>query len=221
MYVLVMGAGTIGLPLISSLVSAGHEVLAIESDAKNAEMIRDKLGSVVLNGDATTSRTLTRAGASRASVFIATTGQDGHNLAACLLAKNMFNVERTMSVVNLQENADLFEQAGIDITVSTTDLVLANLSGALPAHPLLRLMPIRGRGLELVGIKIPAGASVVGRPLRDVQVPYGVHMNLIISSAGRTEVPTDDTIIESEDEVIAVSPVESTRSLWDTLTELR
>lgn len=221
MYVLVMGAGTIGLPLLSSLVSGGHEVLVIEPDDRNIEAVRNKLGSVVLKGDATTSRSLTLAGASRADVFIATTGNDGHNLAACLLSKNLFNVERTMSVVNLQENAELFEQAGVDITVSTTDLVLANLAGALPAHPLLRLMPISGRGLELVGIKVPAGAAVVGRPLRDLQVPYGVHMNLIISSAGRTEVPTDDTVIESEDEVIAVSPVESTRSLWETLTELR
>lgn len=221
MYVLVMGAGTIGLPLISSLVSSGHEVLAIEPDRKYSDEVRDKLGNVVLQGDATSSRILQQAGASRADIFIATTGRDPANLAACLLARNLFNVERTISVVNLQENAELFEQAGIDVTVSTTDVVLANISGALPAHPLLRLMPIKGRGLEIVGIKVPEGAAVVGRPLRDLQVPYGVHMNLIVSGAGRTEVPTDDTVIEAEDEVIAVSPVESTRSLWETLTELR
>lgn len=221
MYVLVMGAGTIGLPLISSLVSSGHEVLAIEPDAGGSDEIRERLGNVVLQGDATSSRVLQQAGASRADTFIATTGSDSRNLAACLLAKNLFNVERTISVVNLQENAELFEQAGVDVTVSTTDVVLANISGALPAHPLLRLMPIKGRGLEIVGIKVPDGAVVVGRPLRDLQVPYGVHMNLIISGTGRTEIPTDDTVLEAEDEVIAVSPVEATRSLWETLTELR
>lgn len=221
MYVLVMGAGTIGLPLISSLVSSGHEVLAIEPDASCSEQVQDRLGNVVLQGDATSSHVLQQAGATRADIFIATSGDDARNLSACLLAKNLFNVERTVAIVNLQENTELFEQAGIDVTVSTTDVVLANMSGALPAHPLLRLMPIKGRGLEIVGIKVPEGAAVVGRPLRDLQVPYGVHMNLIVSGAGRTEVPTDDTIIEAEDEVIAVSPVESTRSLWETLTELR
>lgn len=221
MYVLVMGAGTIGFPLISSLVSSGHEVLAIEPDRSSSDDVRDRLGNVVLQGDATSSRVLQQAGATRADIFIATSGSDSGNLAACLLAKNLFHVDRTISVVNLQENAELFEQAGVDVTVSSTDLVLANISGALPAHPLLRLMPIRGRGLEIVGIKVPEGAAVVGRPLRDLQVPYGVQMNLIISGAGRTEIPTDDTVIEAEDEVIAVSPVESTRSLWETLTELR
>lgn len=221
MYLLVMGAGPIGLPLISSLVASGHEVLAIEPDRNIAEGLRNKMGSVVLEGSATSSLVLRRAGASRADIFIATTTSDAENLAACLLAKNLFNVGRTIAVVNSQENTELFEQTGVDVTISTTDLVLANLSGALPAHPLLRLMPVRGRGLELVGIKVPEGASAVGRPLRDLQLPYGVHMNLIISAAGRTEVPTDDTVIEAEDEVIAVSPVESTRSLWETLTELR
>lgn len=221
MYVLVMGAGTIGLPLVSSLVSSGHEVLAIEPDKASSDAMRDRLGNVVLPGDATSAQSLQQAGASRADVFIATSGSDAENLAACLLAKNQFNVDRTISVVNLQENAELFEQAGIDVTVSTTDLVLANLAGALPAHPLLRLMPIRGRGLEIVGIKVPEGAAAVGRPMRDLQVPYGVQMNLIISSAGRTEIPNNDTVIEAGDEVIAVSPVESTRSLWETLTELR
>ncbi|MDA0677045.1 MAG: TrkA family potassium uptake protein [Chloroflexi bacterium] len=219
MYVLVMGAGTVGLPLISSIVSTGHEVLAIEPNRQNADTVRSKLGSIVI--DATSSRTLQKTGAARADIFIATTGNDADNLSACLLAKNMFKVKRTVSIVNLQENAELFEQAGVDIIVSTTDLVIANLAGALPAHPLVRLMPIRGRGLEIVGIKVPEGAIVVGKPLRDLQVPYGVHMNLIISSAGRTEDPKDDTIIEAEDEIIAVSPVESTQALWETLTELR
>jgi trk system potassium uptake protein TrkA len=164
---------------------------------------------------------LREAGANRAEIFIATTGSDADNLAACLLAKNMFNTGRTVSVVNLPENAELFEMAGVDVAVSATDLVLSNISGALPAHPLLRLMPVRGRGLEVVAIKIPAGAAVAGRPLRDVQAPYGAHISLIISNDGKAETPTPETVLEGEDEVIAVCPAESTRSLWETLTELR
>jgi trk system potassium uptake protein TrkA len=221
MYLIVMGAGTIGYPLISSLVTTGHEVLAIDPDPQRAEYMRRKLGSVFLKGDATSSAVLREAGANRAEIFIATTGSDADNLAACLLAKNMFNTGRTVSVVNLPENAELFEMAGVDVAVSATDLVLSNISGALPAHPLLRLMPVRGRGLEVVAIKIPAGAAVAGRPLRDVQAPYGAHLSLIISSDGKAETPTPETVLEGEDEVIAVCPAESTRSLWETLTELR
>ena len=52
MYILVMGAGTTGFPLISSLVSAGHEVLAIEPDRASADAVRDRLGNIVINGDA-------------------------------------------------------------------------------------------------------------------------------------------------------------------------
>jgi trk system potassium uptake protein TrkA len=221
MYVIVMGAGTIGYPLISSLVSSGHEVLAIEPDLERSSNLRRKLGSMFISGRGTSSSVLREAGTNRADIFIATSGNDADNLAACLLAKNLFNAGRTISVVNVAENTELFERAGIDVAVSVTDLVLSSIAGALPAHPLLRLMPVRGRGLEVVGLKLPAGAAVVGRPLKEVQVPYGAHISLIISSAGRAETPTPDTVLEAEDEIIAVSPTESTRSLWETLTELR
>ena len=87
MYVLVMGAGTVGLPLLSSLVSSGHEVLAIEPNPVSAEAVRDRMGNVVLVGDATSSRVLQQAGASRADVFIATSRRDADNLSASLLAK--------------------------------------------------------------------------------------------------------------------------------------
>ena len=138
-----MGAGTIGYPLVSSLVSGGHEVLAIDTDPERSVPIVRKLGGVFLEGDATVPRTLRRAGANRANIFIATTGKDEDNLAACLLAKNVFNTARTIAVANSPENAALFEMAGVDVTVSATDLVLANIAGSLPAHPLIRLMPIR------------------------------------------------------------------------------
>jgi trk system potassium uptake protein TrkA len=154
-------------------------------------------------------------------LFIATTGSDADNLAACLLAKNVFNTDRTISVVNLPENTELFERVGVDVAVSIADLAFASIAGSLPAHPLVRLMPVRGRGLEIVGVKVPAGGAVVGKPLREVQVPYGAHISLIISSEGRADQPTPETVLESEDEIIAVSPLESTQALWETFTELR
>ena len=216
-----MGAGTIGYPLVSSLVSGGHEVLAIDTDPERSVPIVRKLGGVFLEGDATVPRTLRRAGANRANIFIATTGKDEDNLAACLLAKNVFNTARTIAVANSPENAALFEMAGVDVTVSATDLVLANIAGSLPAHPLIRLMPIRGRGLEVVGIKIPDGGLVVGKPLKEIQLPYGSFIGLIINSSGQADTPVPETVIEGEDQIIAVSPEDSTGALWDTLTELR
>ena len=221
MYLVIMGGGRVGSLLSSSLVAAGHEVFVIDSDESRVAAIQEKLGSIATTGDATTASILEDAGAGRAESFIATSGNDEDNLAACQLAKWKFNIPRTIAVANSPGNVAIFELSGVNVVVSATDLVLANVAGALPAHPLVRLMPVMGRSQEIVGIKIPGGGAVVGKPLREVSIPYGAQVTLIIASDGRTEVPTADTVLESEDELIAVSPLESTQTLWETLTELR
>ena len=220
MYLVIVGAGTIGAPLCGALVAAGHEVFALDLDAARVRALERSLGGVARVGDGTTMRSLTEAGTARASVFIAVTGRDEDNLAACQLAKANFNVPRTMALVKSPDNAPVFELLGVDVVVSATDLVLSHIAGSLPAHPLVRLMPVTGRSKELVGIKVPMGAAVVGKKINQIPVPYGGVISLIIGRNGSTEVPTPETVIDSEDEVIAVTPVETTETLWETLTEL-
>ena len=221
MYVVIAGGGRLGGRLADSLIAGGHEVYVIDSDEEVVGRLRDELGSVGGVGDATKLSVLSDAGVARASVFVAVTGRDEDNLAACQLAKSRFNVPKTAAVVQNPDNVVLFEAAGVDDVVSATDLVLSRIAGALPAHPLVRLMPVTGRSKEIVGIKVPAGGAVAGMALKDVNVPYGSLISLVISANGHTEIPTKDTVLEPEDEVIAVSPVETTDALYQTLTELR
>ena len=146
---------------------------------------------------------------------------DADNLAACQLAKNNFDIPRTIAVAHSPENAQLFDLVGLDLVVSATELVLSNLATALPAHPLIRLMPLADRSQELVAVKLPAAGVVIGRTLSEITLPYGTIVVLIVSSDGRTKTPDADVVIEGEDEVVALSPTSTTVELWEVLTELR
>jgi trk system potassium uptake protein len=221
MYVVIAGGGRLGSRLADSLISGGHEVYVIDINNLVVNQLRNSLGSVAGVGDVTKLSALSDAGVARASVFIAVTGRDEDNLAACQLAKTRFNVPRTVAVVKNPDHVLLFEVAGIDDVVSSTDLTLSRIAGALPAHPLVRLMPVTGQSKEIVGIKIPSGGAVAGMALRDVNIPYGSLVALVISANGHTEVPTGETMLEPEDEVIAVSPIETTDVLYETFTELK
>jgi trk system potassium uptake protein TrkA len=220
-YIVIAGGGRLGGRLADSLLAGGHEVFVIDIDTDVVERLRSTLGSVGAVGDATKLSVLNAAGVARSSVFIAVTGRDEDNLAACQLAKSRFNVPRTAAMVQNPDHVELFELAGIDDVVSSTDLILSRIAGALPAHPLVRLMPVTGRSKEVVGIKVPTGGTVVGMPLNEVNVPYGSLISLVIGANGHTEVPSQETVLEPEDEIIAVSPVETTELLYRTLTELR
>jgi hypothetical protein len=43
----------------------------------------------------------------------------------------------------------------------------------------------------------------------------------MITSTGQLKLPDSNAIIEAEDEIIALSPANSTAELWELLTELR
>ena len=97
-------------------------------------------------GDGCEVTTLVEAGASRADMFVAVTGEDQHNLVACQLAKHKFKVPRTIARIKNPKNEGLFKKLGIDVTISSTDVILEHITESVPTHPLTHLMDIPDRG---------------------------------------------------------------------------
>ncbi len=221
MYLVIVGGGKVGAPLASSLINEGHEVFVLDHNPDTVATLQRELGMIATIGEATSVRALQDAGTARASAIIAATDSDEDNLAACQLARTNFDVPRTIAVAHSPENAGLFDLAGVDLVVSATDLVLANLATALPAHPLIRLMPIADRSQELVAIKLPASGTVVGRTLSELTLPYGTKIILMITADGQSKTPDADALVEADDVIVALSPANSTAELWEFLTELR
>src|SRR5918999_1127154 len=108
MYVLVVGAGKVGYYLTRELLSEGYEVLVLEKDAKTCHDLAEELGSVVMQGDGCEVATLVEAGAARADIVIATTGDDEDNLVVCQVVKFKFNVPRTIALIKDPKNEDVF-----------------------------------------------------------------------------------------------------------------
>ncbi|MDQ3929672.1 MAG: TrkA family potassium uptake protein, partial [Chloroflexota bacterium] len=124
MYVIVVGGGKVGYYLTKTLVHEGYEVLLIEKNLKKVSTYHERFGSVVLEGDGAEMATLETAGAARADVVIAVTGDDEDNLVICQTAKKLFHVPRTIARVNNPKNEEIFKKLGIDVTVSSTNLIL-------------------------------------------------------------------------------------------------
>ena len=94
MYIVVIGGGKVGYYLAKALLEERHEVLLIERDRRRAAQIAEDLGEgVVLRGDGAETATLEAAGASRADVVCAVTGEDEDNLIVSQVAKRHFNVK--------------------------------------------------------------------------------------------------------------------------------
>jgi trk system potassium uptake protein TrkA len=217
MYILIVGGGRIGYNLAKILLGEGHEVLVIEKDPSRYELIVEELGSVALLGDGSRVGVLKEAGAARADLLIAATGKDEDNLAACQLARHLFNIPKTIAVVNSPQNEPLFLILGVDVTVNSTELVLSHIEAEIPGRPMVHLIALRGVNWEVVSIKIPPDGALVGKPIKDVVLPPNSFLALVIKDGGPIT-PTDETILEAHDEVMAVTTPEEEQLLWETLT---
>ncbi len=217
MYIIVVGGGRVGYYLIKALLDEGHEVLLVEKEATICEAIDDELGSVCLRGDGCEAATLAEVGTDRADMLIAVTGDDEDNLVACQVAKHKFNVPRTIARIRNPKNEALFKKLGIDITISSTNIILESIEVEVPTHPLTHLLTIRDKGLEIVEVKIPPESATVGKLVKELSLPPGSVLSLIIRKERKPVVPTVNTVLRAGDQVIAVTTPESEEALRATL----
>jgi len=217
MYIIVVGGGRVGYYLAKALLGEGHEILLVEKDATICETVTDELGSVCLRGDGCETATLAEVGTDRADMLIAVTGHDEDNLVTCQVAKHKFNVPRTIARIGNPQNETLFKKLGIDVTVSSTNVILEHIEEKVPTHPLTRLLTIEDSGQEIVEIKISPESTTVGKSVRQLSLPWGSKLALVIRQEGKNRVPTLNTILRVGDRIIALTTPESEEALRTTL----
>jgi trk system potassium uptake protein TrkA len=213
MYIIVVGGGKVGYHLAKVLLDEGHEVLVLEKGAEETEFICSQLGSVCVRGDGCEVATLTEAGTGRAGMFIAVTGDDEDNLVACQVAKHKFNVPQTIARITDPRNEVVFKKLGIDVTVSSTNVILEHIEEEVPTHPLTHLLTINDRGMEIVEVKVPPESPTVGKQVKELSLPPGSTLSLLIRNQQKPRVPRADSIIQAGDRIIAVTLPESEEAL--------
>lgn len=203
MYILIGGGGDVGYYLTRNLLGQGHEVLLIEKGSSRYQTLSEDLGQSVIKGDACEASVLEDAGARRADVIIAVTGDDEDNLVMCQVAKKRFSVARTIARLNNPRHEALFEKLGIDVTVSPTKAILSLIESELPGPRFVQLMRLKRAGLEILDMSIPTSSPVVGKPLSQINLPRRCNLALVIRER-EPIFPTGDTVLQANDEVYAL-----------------
>jgi trk system potassium uptake protein TrkA len=218
MYIIVVGGGRLGYYLLKALLNEGHEVLVLEKDARICKTITDELGSVCFRGDGCEAATLAEVGTSRADMFVAVTGDDEDNLVACQVARHKHNVPRTIARIRNPQNAALFKKLGVDVTVSTTDLILEAIEREVPTHPVTQLLTIEEKGLVIVDVRISPESTTEGKMVKDLDLPKESKLALIIPAEGSAQVPAANIVLHAGDQIIAVTSPESKEALREALS---
>lgn len=154
MYVIIVGAGRVGLNLAQSLIKEGLNVTIIEEDYTISEEVAEQLDTMVIHGDATSVQILEDADISDAQVFVAATGDDKVNLLSVVLSQNYPNIKKVIARVNDLDHEIAFKNVGVDITVSPESTVASYLERII-TRPKVADLIVLGRGsTELLDLKI-------------------------------------------------------------------
>jgi trk system potassium uptake protein len=217
MYLIVAGGGKVGYYLTKTLVNEGYEVLLIEKDQRKVDIYTERFGSVVMQGDACEASVLDTAGAGRANVVIAVTGDDEDNLVISQMAKRKFNVPRTIARVNNPKNEEIFRRLGIDVTVSQTNVILTLIEQVIPERSFVHLLTLRHADLALVEATISRESPVVGQTIGQIELPRETVIAAIVRD-NHAIAPRGGTTLEADDSVIILARREDEPTLRRLLT---
>ena len=202
MRVAIAGAGSVGTAVAKDLSGNGHDVLVIEKQVDLVERLRPTLPVTWVAADACEVSSLDAAGMGQVDVAVAATGDDEDNLVISLLAKQEFAVPRVVARVNHPKNQWLFNDSwGVDVSVSTPQLMTALVEEAVSVGSLVRLLQFQGGSAHLVEVTLAEDSPADGMSLADLPLPRAAVVVAVVRQ-DHLVVPRGDTVLGAGDEVL-------------------
>jgi len=218
MFVLIAGGGRTGARLANLLINQNYKVRLIENRRELLGLLHQELPTeVIYEGNPVDPSILDAAGIRDAHAVAAVTSNDATNLALCFLAKTMFDVPRTIARVNNPNNAWLFnEKFHVDSALNAADLMAHLIQEEMSLGDMMTLFKIRHGRYSVVEEKVPAGAKGIGVQLKDMDLAEHCVVAAIIRHGVMT-LPRGDSVLQEQDEIIAVASPEGVQKLSELL----
>jgi len=204
MYILIIGAGKVGYFLAKRLCQGKHTVSIVDKDRLICEEAAKELGALVVNGDGCDPKILEEAGIQRADVLAAVTGDDEDNLIICQLAKEKFNIQRTVGRVNNPDNEHTFSELGVDVPIDSTKIIAKIIEEEVSFSDFVNLMSFKRGKLAIVRIDLPEDSPVIDKAVQEIQLPAD---SVLVSIVRGEEVivPKGTTVLKPGDDIIALT----------------
>jgi len=200
MYMIIVGAGSIGTSLIDLSVKEKNNVVVIDSSTERGRDISSKYDVTVLTGNATSAETLREAGSERADALIVTTSDDAVNLMVVSIAADL-GIPSIVSVVNDEDHADFFRKLGANVMENPEDVVAHHLYNAVK-RPSVQDFAMLPQDAQIFRLRVAAESPLIDRSVSDAVkreiLPASMRI-LAIDREGDQSIPSDDTVVEEND----------------------
>lgn len=201
--VIIAGGGNIGFYVSQELEKREPQmrVKIIEANRTRALQIADQLTrAVVLNGSALDQDVLREAGVEDADTIVALTNDDQANIITCVMAKTL-GCTRNLSLINNVSYPALANALGIDAYVNPRAVTISRVLRHVRRGRIESVHSLQNGTAEVIEAEALETSTLVGRPLRDLDLPDGVRVGAIMR--GRKPIEIDgSTQIVARDRVV-------------------
>lgn len=202
--VVIAGGGTTGMTVAETLLrnrDLVERIKLIERDRRRALEVASSLPGVeVLHGDATDIALLRAESVSKASAFVALTGQDERNLMASLLAQEL-GVPQVVALVQRSETSLLWRKLGVVHVVSPRVIASRRIREYIDHDYSANIVSLRQGRAQVLERVLADASPAAGVTLAEFNPPRGVIVGAVVRDRkvfvprGKDRLAAGDTVI--------------------------
>lgn len=202
--VFILGGNAVGQAVARRLAASGLRVKVFEPDNALAQRFAAECGAApVLNADGADVEALRHEGVGACDVYVAVTPDDRTNILCALLAKS-HGAKRAVALVDRHEFAVLAPSLGVDACISPRQSTAAAVIRNVRASGVASLVAVEHGDAEVLELVVGRESRVAGRPLKDLDLPAGAIVGVIVRGE-RVVVPSGGDTLEAGDHVVVFS----------------
>ena len=219
MRIIVAGCGKIGAAILSSLVSEGHEVLAMDRNPEvNSELtnIYDVMGAA---GNCADCETLQEAGIDKTDLFVAATDSDETNMLACFLANRM-GAKHTIARIRNPEYNDnslgfMCGELGLSMSINPEQMAAKELYNILQLPSAVKIQKFSHHRFEMIEVVLKPDSELDGRKL--IEMRLRSQAKFLVCTVQRGDeifIPDGSFVLRSGDKIgVTAAPAEMQKLL--------
>ncbi|MFP4069448.1 MAG: Trk system potassium transporter TrkA [Verrucomicrobiota bacterium] len=218
--VVLFGGSETAISLIRLLTNPRFKIRVIEKDAARCRSLAERFSNItVIHGDATSLRLLEEEQIGSADYFVACTKDDEENILTCIQASKL-GAEHVQLVINKGDYDELLEMLrsylNIEMVVSPRSATADFVARTLSSEKVTNLAEMPDGDDRILEVRIDHASPVVGRKVRDIQLPRG-SLFVALLHKFKAKVPAADDTILAGDRLVVICGEDQQKALFDKL----
>ncbi len=219
MDIIVAGCGKIGMVLIESLLSEGHDITAVDISQAVIEKATTTFDVRGVTGSAAAYETLAEADADKADIFIAVTDSDELNMISCFFARKL-GAKHTVARIrkaeyNDKEKSFIREKMELSMVINPDAITARELFNMLDLPSSVKIETFSSNSFEMAELRIKPGSPLDGQKLCELRGKYKcTFLVCVVQRGGDVFIPDGNFVLQSGDKIgLTASPQETQKLL--------